>query len=107
MDWPDELPDHGKVGKALKGLLVARGNKPLSAKEAYDLLADHFKLTRQQLGLVRKTAKGSESAWHNCCRTARNHLVKSGVINQKPRDTWALTDRAYAGANKSLEELDL
>jgi restriction endonuclease Mrr len=102
-----ELPSHGEIGEALKHLLKARGNAPLSASQAYEMLAQHFKLDRVQTTLMLDTASGRENAWQNRCRTARGHLVKTGVLNQKPFDTWALTPRAFRGLSMTAEELGL
>ena len=102
-----ELPSHGEIEEALKRLLKARNNTPVSASQAYDLLAEIFKLDGGQVALKIDTADGRESAWHNRCRTARGHLVKSGVLNQLPFDTWSLTPSALKGLAASPEELGL
>jgi hypothetical protein len=101
------LPDHGSIGEALKRLLVVRGNRPLSAQQAYKLLAEQLKVSRADLSLVIKSDDGSENAWQNRCRSARNNLVKSGVLNQNPYDTWYLTDAAFRGLTSTAEELGL
>ncbi|TAN69942.1 MAG: hypothetical protein EPN20_05945 [Magnetospirillum sp.] len=102
-----ELPSHGEIEESLKRLLVARGNRPVSASQAYKLLAEHFNLDLRQTSLIIKTATGSENAWHNRCRTARNHLVKSGSLNKLPRDAWSLTTAAFRGLTSTAEELGL
>jgi hypothetical protein len=107
MGRSDELPDHGAVGEALKRLLCARGNRPVSARQGSRLLAERFALSSKQLVLVIQTAAGTENAWYNRCRTARNDLVRDGVMNRGPRDSWSLTARAYKGLTATAEELGL
>jgi hypothetical protein len=88
-----KLPDHGEVGKALIEILRGRGNRALSASDAYRLLADHFELDWKQLHV--KTATRDELKWHNVCRTARNHLVKTGKMERLPFDQWSLTEAIF------------
>jgi hypothetical protein len=87
------LPDHGAVGRALEEILRARGNRPFRASEAYRQLADHFNLDWNQRNV--KSVYKDEPKWHNVCRTAREHLVKTGRLNRLPRDCWKLTDDAF------------
>lgn len=103
-----DLPSHGEIELALRRLLVDRGNKPLSARQAYEILGDDvFKLSLEQKALMIETADGRERAWHNRCRTARNHLVKAGVMNAGPHNTWALVDSVFLSAPKTPEEMGL
>lgn len=85
-----KLPDHGAVGRALIEILRARGNRPLRASEAYRMLADHFNLDWKQRNV--KSAYKDEPKWHNMCRTAREHLVKTRKMNRLPRDSWSLIE---------------
>lgn len=107
MERSSELPDHGSIAEALKKRLLAGRNRPLSASKAYDLLATDFGLSRHQLNLKIKTANGSEIAWHNRCRTARNHLVRLGIMKREPRDSWSPTEEVFEGLKKTPEELGL
>jgi hypothetical protein len=88
-----ELPKHGFIESALVEILRARGNRPLRASEAYLMLAGHFQLGWKELNV--KTANREERKWHNRCRTARNHLVKKGVLNRLPFNSWSLTDYGF------------
>ena len=88
-----KLPDHGAVGKALIKLLLTRHNRPLRASEAYEMLAEHFRLDWKQLKV--KVATRNESKWHNVCQTARNHLVKTGKMERLPFDQWSLTEATF------------
>jgi restriction endonuclease Mrr len=90
-----KLPDHGSVGNALIEILRTRQNRTLKASEACEMLAEHFKLDWKQLNV--KVATRDERKWHNVCRTARNHLVKKGILHRLPRDSWKLTDDEELG----------
>ncbi len=103
-----ELPAYYEIELALRKLLVGRGNKPLSAGEAYTILGDDvFRLSSIQKRLQIETAKGIENAWENRCRTARNNLVKAGAMNAKPFNTWSLVDAVFRNAHKGPEEMGL
>ena len=100
----DGLPDHGEIEKALVELLIARSNRPLTADEAYTLLADHFQLDWQAASAELISASGRENKWQNRCRSARNHLVKRDWLNRDPYNSWSLTDH-YLRARAAFEEL--
>jgi Mrr N-terminal domain len=88
-----KLPDHGAIGKALIEILVKRHNRALRASEAYEILAEYFQLDWKQLNV--KVATRDERKWHNRCRTARGHLVKTGKIKRLPFDKWSLTEETF------------
>lgn len=85
-----KLPNIGDIEKALIELLRARGNRPLTASEAYRMLANHFKLDWKQRNV--KSATRDALKWHDHCRSAREHLAKRNIMPREPRDSWALTD---------------
>src|ERR1700743_1768499 len=84
------LPDTGAVALALLKLLqgYGRGVKP---KEVYGQLADVFQLTGAQRTAKRRTTSGS--AWHNRVQTAREHLVRQGLLDGSQRGVWRLTPK--------------
>ena len=96
-----QLPNHGEVESALVTILRTRGNRPLRASEAYRVLAEHFQLDWKQLNV--KTATRDELKWHNVCRTARNNLVKKGVVNRLPYNSWTLTDYGVRQFEKPIQ----
>lgn len=104
-----DLPSHGDIERALHIVLKAQGNKPLTAQDAYRLLAGYFNLSWQQTHFLLKNSSGGELKWQNRCRTARNHLVRRGIMRRGPRNCWRLTDSAFAlpGPAASLDELGL
>jgi len=96
----DDLPNSGEVQTALRGVLIDRDNRPLSASDAYEILAKHFSLDANQLAL--RTADDKEPKWHNRCRTARNDMVKKGLLTNDEHDSWSLSD--FALPIKSIED---
>ena len=94
---PVELPDTGCV--EMEMLMVLKMGRSATAQECYCALAERLKLTPAQLRAKIHNTK-SEYAWHNRVRTARNHLVKRGLMCALPRNSWKLTQKGIERAAK-------
>jgi hypothetical protein len=102
---PDELelPTQRAIQWEMTKLLFGRGNRPMRAQETYAALAEIFNLDWKQTGHPRNTR--DEPRWHNACQSARNALVKDGLMNQLPHDSWSLTQKGLRRMTVTAEEL--
>jgi restriction endonuclease Mrr len=84
------LPDSRSVAQALLHFLRLR-SRPMEPSEIYDPLAEMMRLTPAQLRLKRRT-RPTESAWNNRVQTARELLVRDGLIIGTRHGFWSLTE---------------
>ena len=89
------LPDTGRTEQEL--LLLLKG-RTLNAEDCYRILGDRFGLNAAQLHARRRTR--SESAWNNRVQSARNRLVKRGLLFSAPRGVWRLTTAGKQAADE-------
>jgi restriction endonuclease Mrr len=106
-----EMPSNDVIERQLLRFLLLR-SRPIEPKKLYGPLAEAVGLTSQQLRLRRKTTE--ESLWHNLVQTARNHLVRRGLMDNSQRGFWSLTPKGNEAArmheklgSPTLEDLGL
>lgn len=83
------MPSQELYKKAMVEILNNRHNKECTSQEMYELMAEHLKLTNEQVDAVMPKDKRN---WHeNKCQWARNDLKKDGVLDENtPRGVWRL-----------------
>lgn len=84
---PDsDLPSESEVALALQALL-RRLNREITPSEAYQKLADEFRLSTEQRCRLMEDGRVH---WENIVQWARNDLVKAGIMSRGPRGRWRL-----------------
>lgn len=100
----DDLPSQTDVEFALWNLMKHHA-QGITAQHAYDILADRFELTYEQVH--RKTTASSEPAWPYRVRQAHRALKDKGVADRGERNQWELTVFGKTELNIDLDELGL
>lgn len=96
------FPKYKEIQEPLLNELFRRGGKaqPSDPDEyglsIYDVLAIQFQLNKDELNEEIFEANGKpRSKWKNMVRWARNDLFKKGLINNKKRGTWEISENGY------------
>lgn len=98
----DDLPSIGDIEMQLLHFLSLR-TRSVAPQNLYADIAEHFRLTTQQLALKRATTH--ESLWHNRVQTARRSLVEKGFLDASEHGMWSLTESGRIVANSTLDDL--
>lgn len=88
---PLQLPPETEVRYALHDLLLSRAPEAIDPSDAYQTLADHFKLPPR---LREKRMENSdENHWQNRVRFARRKLVAANILDPSEHGRWQLAIR--------------
>ena len=85
------LPTKTRVIAALHDLLLENQPQPVVPSDAYEVLADRFKLSVMHRSMTMENS--DEVHWENRVRQARRTLVDEGVIDNSERGSWNLSHR--------------
>lgn len=105
------LPKYNQIQEPLLAEIKRRGGsakpseKDMNGLDIYDVLADYFGLTTQDLAkkVYEKDSK-ARSKWKNMVRWARNDLCKQGLLDCSQRGVWTLSDEGNQRVDFSQNE---
>jgi Mrr N-terminal domain len=83
-----QLPTESETRIALHELLLQRAPKPVTPHEAYQILADRFRLSTRLRTQPLQT--GNEVHWENRVRFARRKLVDANILDGSEQGIWRL-----------------
>ena len=97
-------PEHSEIKDALLRHIYNHGGPKyvVRAKEAYEPLADMFKLSHTERTQPRQT-RPSSPRWHNLVQTARRSLVEEGMLRsleESGHGNWQLSAAAVNRLNR-------